>query len=81
MKNIFSLLALSTVFMSCEITIDSPGKAYASGPVDVANKGAAGCANKEDDDKGDGTGNWMKVALKDIAEKTNKGELIRLLKL
>lgn len=54
---------------SCEITLDSPGKAYISGPIDVANKGAAGCANKEDDDKGEGTGNAMKVMLKDVAEK------------
>jgi hypothetical protein len=54
---------------SCEITIDSPGKAYISGPVDVANKGDGGCANKEDDDEGDGTGNAMKVMLKDVAEK------------
>ena len=54
---------------TCEITLDSPGKAYISGPVDVANKGDAGCAGKEDDDKGDGSGNWMKVVLKDVAER------------
>ena len=59
----------ATKSYSCDITIDSPGKAYISGPVDVSNKGAAGCAGKEDDDKGDGNGNWMKVALKDIAER------------
>jgi hypothetical protein len=54
---------------SCELTLDSPGKAYISGPIDVANKGNAGCAGKEDDDKGDGSGNWMKVVLKDVAER------------
>jgi len=59
----------ATKSYSCDITIDSPGKAYVSGPIDVSNKGAAGCAGKEEDDKGDGNGNWMKVALKDIAER------------
>jgi len=54
---------------SCEIVIDSPGKAYISGPVTVANKQGAGCKNKDNEEKGDGSGNWMRVALKDIAEK------------
>ena len=54
---------------NCELTLDSPGKAYISGPVDISNKSDGGCVSKEAEDKGDGTGTWMKVALKDIAER------------
>ena len=54
---------------NCELTLDSPGKAYISGPVDISNKSNGGCASKDATDKGDGTGTWMKVALKDIAER------------
>ena len=54
---------------NCELTLDSPGKAYISGPVDISNKSDNGCTSKDAVDKGDGTGTWMKVALKDIAER------------
>ena len=51
---------------TCEITIDSPGKAFVSGDVQVAGaKQHAGC--KQDEEQ-DGGGNWMKIALKDVAE-------------
>tara|TARA_R100001015_G_C4634616_1_gene201457 strand:+ start:3653 stop:5755 length:2103 start_codon:yes stop_codon:yes gene_type:complete len=51
---------------TCEITIDSPGKAYISGPINIAgSKPTAGCKQNEKDE---GSGNWMKVVLKDVAE-------------
>ena len=59
---------------TCEITIDSPGKAFVSGDVHVAGaKQHGGC--KQDEEQ-DGGGNWMKIALKDIAESNieNRGD-------
>ena len=51
----------------CEITVDSPGKAYVSGPINVApKKVTAGC--KSGGMLDDGSGQWMKIVLKDMAE-------------
>tara|TARA_Y100000004_G_scaffold106593_1_gene119651 strand:+ start:225 stop:2321 length:2097 start_codon:yes stop_codon:yes gene_type:complete len=60
----------STKSYKCEITIDSPGKAYISGPINVAgSKTNSGCKQSTKDE---GSGNWMKVVLKDVAESNMK---------